>query len=298
MKYIGLLCGLVVCSVTAKMPGYDIYVGDLSVNDGVLSISKVERLTDRPAYDNQPHFLADGESLLYTSAQVKEGKEQTDIIYVSLKTGESTNLTDSAVSEYSPTPMPNGDDFSVIRAVDDLQKLWRYPLDTNEPSVAASELLTEVNPVGYQAWINANEVLLFVLGEPHQLHIANTKKQITRLLDKNIGASLFKIPGTDLMSYSQSEGEVENLIWYLKSVDPKTTETRILTTLPQDVYYYGWTADGKAIAAQGTVIKQWDMQQTNPQWLPIADLAKQCPKGITRLTTNPQNTKIALVCTL
>jgi hypothetical protein len=298
MKYIGLLLGLVVFSVTAKMPGFDIYIGDLKVKNGLLSIHNINPLTDRPEYDNQPHFLADGESLLYTSARIKDGIEQTDIIWVSLQTGESINLTDSLASEYSPTPMPNGQDFSVIRAVGEQQKLWRYPLINDGKSQKASEILANVNPVGYQAWIDPKQVLLFVLGAPHELQVANTQKQTANVLDTNIGASLYKIPGTELMSYSQSEGEGENLIWRLKSLDPKTHQIRLLTTLPKDAYYYGWAADEKVIAAQGAMIKQWDSQRSDAEWHTFADLSKICPKGVTRMTTNPQNTKIALVCTL
>ena len=297
MRYVACLFGLAIFSVSAKMPGFDIFIGELAVKDGLLSISGMTRLTDRPEYDNQPHFLPDGESLLYTSARIKDGQEQTDIIWVSLQTGESINLTDSYESEYSPTPMPNGFEFSVIRAADDQQKLWRYPLN-NSRSLKASELLSDVNPVGYQAWIDSNQVLLFVLGEPHNLQIANIKNQTSSILDENIGASLYNIPGTKLMSYSQSEGEGENLIWRLKSVDPTTKEITELTTLPKGAYYYGWTADGKVIAAQGTKIKQWDSKQATSEWLSIADLSEACPKGLTRMTTNRQNTKIALVCTL
>lgn len=298
MKCIAMLLGLATFIASAKMPGFDIYIGDLSAKNGMISIGKINRLTDRPEYDNQPHFLADGESLLYTSALIKDGQEQTDIIWVSLKTGESINLTDSHVSEYSPTPMLNGNDFSVIRAVGDQQKLWRYPLVNNNQSLKPSELLTDVNPVGYQAWIEPNKIMLFVLGEPHRLQIADTKNQTTLLLDDNIGASLYKIPGTELMSYSQSEGEGESLIWRLKRLDPNTQEIRELTTLPDGAYYYGWTADGKVIAAQKAVIKQWDSKKANSQWSALADLTEICPKGVTRMTTNAQNTKIALVCTL
>lgn len=297
MKYIACLFGLAIFSVSAKMPGFDIFIGDLAVKHGLLSISDMTRLTDRPEYDNQPHFLPDGESLLYTSARIKDGQEQTDIIWVSLQTAETINLTNSPESEYSPTPMLNGLDFSVIRAVGDQQKLWRYPLN-NALSPKATELLTDINPVGYQAWIDPNQVLLFVLGEPHNLQIANTKNQTSSLIDENIGASLYNIPGTKLMSYSQSEGEGENLIWHLKSLDPNTKKITELTTLPKGAYYYGWTADGKVIAAKGSQIRQWDSTKENSLWLVVADLGSECPKGITRMTTNPQNTKIALVCTL
>ena len=299
MKLVTSLLGLMVFSVSAKMPGYDIYIGDILPKDGLLQISHIKPVTQRPEYDNQPYFMPDGTSLLYTSARMKDGTEQTDSMFFSLVTGESINLTDSNASEYSPTPMPNGNDFSVIWAADDKQKLWRYPLYPDDKNATApSELLAKVNPVGYKAWIDLDNVLLFVLGEPHTLQRANLIMQTSDMLDENIGPSLYTIPGTQIMSFTSSVGEGEDLSWILKSYNPQTHAIDVLTTLPKGAYYYGWTADGKVIAAVGAEIKQWDMKHEKSLWLTIADLSETCPKGLTRMTTNTQNTKIALVCTL
>ena len=299
MKLLIGLLGLMIFSASAKMPGFDIYIGDLLSQDGLLEISHIKPVTQRPEYDNQPYFLPDGRSLLYTSARMKDGIEQTDSMFVSLVTGESVNLTDSPASEYSPTLMPNGRDFSVIWASDDKQKLWRYPLHPNDKkSSLPSELLSKVNPVGYQAWIDSDNVLLFVLGEPHTLQRANIRKQTIGVLDDNIGPSLYAIPGTKLMSFTSSVGVEDNLVWDLKSYNPDTNAIDVLTTLPKGAYYYGWSADGKVIAAIGAQIQQWDMKSAQSLWLTIADLSEICPKGLSRMTTNAQNTKIALVCIL
>jgi hypothetical protein len=297
MKFVLGLLSFAVFSVAAKMPGFDIYLGDLSVNQGLLKISHVKPVTQRPEYDNQPYFLPDGKSLLYTAAVMKDGQEQTDSMLLSLHSGQSNNLTNSAASEYSPTLMPNGQAFSVIWAFDNKQKLWQYPLNSQD-KILPAELLGKVEPVGYQAWIDKENVLLFVLGEPHTLQHANIKTQTSKVVASNVGPSLYAIPNTDLMSFSSSMGEGDDISWSLKSYDPKTGEIQTLTALPKTAYYYGWSGDGKALAAVGSSVWQWDSQQKKSIWLKIADLSEPCPKGITRLTTNSQNTKIALVCTL
>jgi hypothetical protein len=50
------------------MPGFDIYIGDLGLQDSLLKVSHLKALTNRAEYDNQPLFLPDGNSLLYSAA--------------------------------------------------------------------------------------------------------------------------------------------------------------------------------------------------------------------------------------
>jgi hypothetical protein len=284
----------------AQVPGSDLYVGDLQVVEGQLQISQLQALTQRPQYDNQPSFLLDGHQLLISGAQGEGVHEQTDSVLYDLKSGHSINITKTQVSEYSPTQMPNKIDFSVIHADGDLQKLWRYPLPANagqQKKRPPSELLADINPVGYHAWIDAQRVLLFVLGEPHSLQLANIKTQHSEILDSNIGPSLFAIPHSNLMSYTATTDDGDDPSWALKSYDPQSGEIAILTHLPKGAYYYGWSGDAKAIAAQGSVLKQWDSQLSDPKWTVFGDVSDICPLGVTRLTTNKQNSKIALVCT-
>jgi hypothetical protein len=162
----------------------------------------------------------------------------------------------------------------------------------------ASELLTNINPVGYHAWVDNNRVMLFVLGEPQTLQLADIQQQTSRVLDQNIGPSLFAIPGSALMSYTASIGEGEEIQWQLKSYHPQTGQITVLTTLPKGAYYYAWSGNGYAIAAVGSILLQWDKTSSDKGWQPFANVTDTCPKGVTRLTANSQNTKIALVCSL
>ena len=299
MKLMTGLLGFMIFSASAKMPGFDIYLGDLALKDQRLKVSHLKALTNTSAYDNQPFFLPDSDALLYTSALTKNKVEQTDSMLISLKSGQISNLTNSSESEYSPTLMPSGSSFSVIRAVNDEQKLWRYPLYPDRPSTQpASELLTHINPVGYHAWVDNNRVMLFVLGEPHTLQLADVQKQTSQVLDENIGPSLLAIPHSSLMSYTASVGVGESIQWQLKSYHPDTDQIERLTTLPKGAYYYAWSGNGFAIAAVNSVLMQWDKTNADKGWRSFADVSDVCPKGVTRLTTNLLNSKIALVCTL
>jgi hypothetical protein len=307
MKLMTSLLGVMIFSASAKMPGFDIYIGDLDLQDKRLKVSHLKAFTERAEYDNQPLFLLDGDSLLYTSAlttnkieqEIEQESEQTDSMLISLESGHVINLTNSEESEYSPTLMPSGESFSVIRAANDKQKLWRYPLYPQQLSAEpASELLTNIDPVGYHSWVDDNRVMLFVLGQPHTLQLADVIKQSSQVLDINIGPSLFAIPHSSLMSYTASIGEGDDIQWQLKSYHPETGQIELITTLPKGAFYYAWAGNGYAITAVNSILMQWDKANVDKGWQSFADVSDMCPKGVTRLTTNSQNSKIALVCSL
>jgi Tol biopolymer transport system component len=88
MKLMTGLLGIMIFSVSAKMPGFDIYLGDLVLQDKRLKVSHLKALTERAAYDNQPFFLPDGNSLLYTSALTKNKVEQTASMLISLASAQ------------------------------------------------------------------------------------------------------------------------------------------------------------------------------------------------------------------
>jgi len=50
-----------------SQPATDIYLADLKIEDGHIEVGSPLNITNRDGYDNQPMFLPDGKSLLYTS---------------------------------------------------------------------------------------------------------------------------------------------------------------------------------------------------------------------------------------
>ncbi|MGD8396428.1 MAG: hypothetical protein PVF43_13250, partial [Candidatus Eiseniibacteriota bacterium] len=152
------------------------------------------RVTDRDGYDNQPRFLPDGRALVYAS--LRDGG--TDILLHDLATGESRVVVGTPQSEYSPTPIPGRDAISVVRDYGDLkQQLWSFPLGEGEPEL----LLPDVNPVGYHAWIDAERLILFVLGEPHTLELARVGPGAGTVFVESPGRALAAMPGGDEMSF-------------------------------------------------------------------------------------------------
>jgi len=129
-------------------PTVDIYVANLT---GPGCPCAPENVTHRAGYDNQPRFLPDGKSLIYTADDESGG---TNIYRLNLATGERERITSTPESEFSPTLMPDGRSISVVRIEPDLrQHLWRFAMpvrkrDTPALNYAFHRVLEAPEPVG------------------------------------------------------------------------------------------------------------------------------------------------------
>src|SRR5882672_6610513 len=140
-------------------PASDIFVIDLRM-EGKLRVGQPLKITSAVGYNNQPSFLPDGESILYTSIREK----QADIYRYDLRAAATTQVTNTPESEYSPTLMPDKKSISVVRVEGDgTQRLWQFPLAGGGPSL----ILENIKPVGYHLWVDDNTLALFVLGKPN-----------------------------------------------------------------------------------------------------------------------------------
>jgi dipeptidyl aminopeptidase/acylaminoacyl peptidase len=267
----------------------DIFVVDVTVSGGALEFGRPVNVTNRAGYDNQPSFLPDGRSFLYTSQ--REG-EQTDIYRYDFKTGQSARLTDTPEGEYSPTLMPGGKFFSVIRVeADKTQRLWKFPLAGGAPAL----VLPNLKPVGYHLWLDARTLALFILGvdgRPNTLQLAPTDNSFLDTIHVNIGRSLHLVPRRNAFSFVHKISPDE---WLIKAFDLKTKRSTILArTLPasEDL---AWTPDGAILMAQDAKLFRLDPAAPSAGWQLVADFSAAGLKKITRLALSPRADRLALV---
>lgn len=153
----------------ATPPPSDIYLTFLT---GDFKLGAPAKFTQHIGYNNQPSFLADDRSVLYTS--IRNG--QADIYQYDPGFGGTTQATNTPESEYSPTLMPDGKNISVVRVeADGTQRLWKFPLTGRG---APSLILEDIKPVGYHWWLDKNTLALFILGatgKPATLQIADVR---------------------------------------------------------------------------------------------------------------------------
>lgn len=264
-------------------PATDIYVARLRTLGGRLEVGAPVNFTMRPGYDNQPMFLPDAEALLYT---VVDG--QADVFRLRLDSARGARVTATPESEYSPTPLPDGSGFSVVRVeADSTQRLWRFNWDGQTAAV----VLPDVKPVGYHAWADAHTVALFVLGAPPTLQLVDVRTGAAAVVATDVGRGVARVPGRAAISYVQREGDTT---WSIMEVDLGTRATRRLVRTLTRVDLFAWTPDGVLLMAQGAKVYQWHPTRA-PEWEAIADFSDQGLTNITRLAVSPRGDLLALV---
>jgi hypothetical protein len=265
-------------------PGTDIYLVRLAERQGKLVAEEVKNVTNRPGYDNQPHFSPDGKTLFFTS--VRDG--QSDIYRIDLASGAITPFTSTPESEYSATVMPGGKEVAVIRVErDSTQRLWAFPLAGGPPRL----LLSAVKPVGYQAWLDPKTVGVFVLGSPATLQVADLESGSARILLSSIGRSLHRVPGKRALSVTQL---VADKTWWIVEVDPVTAATHPLVKLPEGAEYYLWLADGSLLSSAGHVIFRFRPGRDST-WAAELSLNGSGMGTLSRMAVSPNGRWLAVV---
>lgn len=290
------MTALVGCSANDEPQGTDIYLADLSqAAHQQYAIDNIQLVTERKGYDNQPFFLPDGSGLLYTAMlPTEEGGYQTDSFLYDFVTAKHTNLTNSALSEYSPTLMAKGEAFSaVVVEEDNKQRLWAYPFKS-EQSVTRIE---DVEPVGYHAWGQQGDLTMFVLGEPSTLQFKDGETGKVSVVDKDIGRSLRYVAQRNSFSFTvlKSDG-----LWWLSEFDAESLAVTNLVPMPEEASYYTWLDESTAVIAVGNKLKTWHYAQTPTQtrkdWNDWVDVSSTCKTVVSRLAVNQQSSKLAFVC--
>ena len=272
----------------APPPSTDIYLVPLNGGPASMKAGKPSAISTGEGYDNQPYFSPDGRRILF--AANRDGK-QIDIFVFNRENGRVAQLTQTPTNENSPTYLAGGDgSFSVVQSEPDKrQRLWRFNAQGREPQL----ILTDVNPVGYHAWIDSDRLALFVLGQPNSLQLASVKTGKGEVAAQGIGRSLHRIPGTRLVSFVHREESGE---FFIKQIDPDTRKIDTLVkvvdgTTERDM---AWAADGKTILMSGgTKVFSWT--RGAPGWTEVFDAAPHGLGAVTRIAASPNGDAVAIV---
>lgn len=277
-----LLLLVMASSTAAQTPDTDIYLAPLRLVDGWVSAGAAINITNRGGYDNQPHFTRDGRSILYT-AGMQDG--QTDIWRYDIAARKRARLTQTAESEYSPTPISTG--FTVIRVErDSTQRLWRFDAKGGNPRV----LLPAIQPVGYHAWLQDDVAALFVLGSPATLQIANLRTGKADSTAAGIGRAIQKVPGWNGASYVQRMPDSTMMI---RRIHATTGASYDIATALEGAEYHAWGPRGSLLAAAGSKLYQWTPIDGGT-WREAADFSALGIR-ISRIAVSPRGNWIALV---
>lgn len=278
-------------------PDTEIYLAPLRIAGGTITIGEPQNITNNPGYDNQPSFTPDGRAVLFTS--IRGGGTQSDIYRYNTVTAQTTQVTNTPESEYSPTMTPAGA-LSVVRVELDghnTQRLWQFTADGRDPHV----LLPDVKPVGYHAWADDHTVALFILGAagaPATLELADTRTGTAVQLATDIGRSILAIPGpsaSHAISFVQREHVAGKTSLVIKELNPASRAITVLTPAVEGSTDadLAWAPDGTLLMAHAGTLYSWRRGQSG--WKAVASFERMGLKNVSRLAVSPRGTYLAIV---
>jgi hypothetical protein len=274
-------------SAAAQVPNTDIFIAPLKRAGDSLVVGAAVNVTHRPGYDNQPSFLPNNRAFLYTAIGA-DG--QADIWRYDIQARKSHQVTRTPENEYSPTIMPEGNRFSVIRVErDSTQRLWSFALDGSDPQ----PVLKDLKPIGYHVWLDSARLAVFVLGSPSSLHIIRRDGtgDVVRAVD--IGRALQRLPTGPGFTYTQRD--TGSLIWIMGQ-DIDRERSYHLVHAPPGNEYHTFLPDGMMLSASGTRLLRWDgVAGSAGAWLQVADFAAAGAKNISRLAVSRDGQWLAFV---
>lgn len=271
--------------IAGQAPGTDIYLYDISLINGRVNYYNPIRITDREGYDNQPSFMPDGKSLLFSSD--RDGGNQTDIYQYIIPKDKIERLTQTAESEYSPQFIPGKRHFSVVRVEADgeTQRIWKFPLRAGG---RAEVLLPEVKPVGYYAWIDRGTLATFLLPEPFELKSFHLDGREGRTIQREVGRSIHMIPNEYAITYVDKSDTSD---WQIQKLGLTTGETTALVSCLKGEEDFCWSSDGYMLmGSEGRLYMFIPGKDT--EWRFVGDLGIG---DFYRMAISPDGTKLAVV---
>ncbi|HLP93075.1 MAG TPA: hypothetical protein VK168_03520 [Saprospiraceae bacterium] len=244
---------------------------------------------NRGGYNNQPSFFSNNE--LWLTVQYTSDTTQTDIVMLDLAQKTQARVTATPqTAEYSPTLMPGGKRFSVVRVEEDgNQRLWSFPIDRSDNGRVE---LSKVYNVGYHCWLRDTLLALFIVGDeglPHTLQSVGLKGQKTQKIASNIGRCLVKRSDGKLLFVQKPTEQT----WFLKTWDPQTNTQEIVVKMPSGTEDFAMLPDGTLLAGNGVKLFQYKAPR-DTDWKEVADFSKYGIRKITRLAVSKDG-KLALV---
>jgi len=263
----------------------EIFLYDLRSNYESITLENGQNISKNQGYDNQPSFYTN-DTILYAATR----GDQTDILGFSINKSKKFWLSDTRHgSEYSPQCLPGSKNIAAVRLdTTGLQRLYQYDLGTGK-----SETILPDQKVGYYFFYDETTLITASLsGTGLDLVLNDLTTGSTRMLVKNIGRSIHKVPQSNMISYTILN-EQNELDLYLLDLDKEEPESFFLSSLPAGIQDYAWLDQDRILMGKGALVFLYDMLGDN-EWTQVADLSDQGITNISRISINEARDKIVL----
>lgn len=266
-------------------PETEIFLFDYDAGAAGDALSSGANVTDRPGYDNQPYFMPDSASFLYS----RDDGTQTDIWQYDIAAGTHRQVTFTPESEFSPTPSPDGERFSMV--FERNNSIWESGVDTASSPAWLLEASGVSEPVGYFArnWETGHVFYWSRYGFNVAITHAN-EPSYQFISGHAVPATPHLIPGTGEFSFVHRQTNEQ--VW-IKAFDPETRAIRPLTPIAGTNANYTWAPDGSILQIEGTALYRW--REGGKGWERIADLGDHGIESANRIAVSPDGRRIAIV---
>ncbi|MBX2926350.1 MAG: hypothetical protein KF852_00825 [Saprospiraceae bacterium] len=283
MRYLFLLfvC-MYAAGLSAQLRPTHVYLFDVrQMNDTVYEFAKPKFLTafNPNGYNNHPAFFSNTE--LYISSQLPT-ENQPELYAFDLEKLTKTRVTNTPEGEYSPFRMPDFYQFSAVRMEiagrDTVQRLWQFPVDRLSNG---KPVFKYIKNIGYYQWINSRQAVLFLVGNPNQLVVAEVDYDRLTPIATNPGRCFRMMPDGNLAFVVKSDYAP----WKLVKKKPMATnaEPVAIIDMLSGTEDFAVLPDGTFLAGQGSRIYKFK-EGTDSNWVQIADLRFYNIRQVTRLS--------------
>lgn len=273
-------------SASAQQIDSDIYLLDFSLQKGKYVFSAPYNFTNRPGYDNQPSFSADGMRILFAS--YNKDTIQSDIFEYNLEDSSTTQITKTAESEFSPMLISKEEKIStIVLETSKAQHFFTMMRDGSE----AYQSLGSTDSAAYYDWITDSTLAMVILDKTMMLNIYDLPSEQFTQLAKNVGRCLKRIPGTDEVSYVD---KTDTAKYVMLKFGITSGEIGNVTEMPKGIEDYAWTNDGKIICGNKGKLMMLDPAMPDNGWQELADFSKSIGEFY-RIAVSPKGNKWAVV---
>jgi Tol biopolymer transport system component len=277
-----------------------VFVATLNVASG--TVSGVRNITPGKGANFQPSFTGDGSAVLFVSDRAGTANIYRHV----LASGETSAVTNTKESLYSPTALPDGSGFVAVRVV---TADPYYGLEAKEPSLwrfgwngKPVSPLVDTRRIGYYGAVGDQHLGLFLVDDvaarnAHKSVLMNRVTGKVTLLTNKPGKAFGRtLDGKRVTFVDQTDPKR----WVICAMGPDDTQPEVLVDTAvgkageaesdRSQYFVG-LPDGSMIMANGTRLFRWDGVKGG-SFKPFADLEK-LGGAIKNIAASPDGTQLA-----
>lgn len=254
-----------------RLPDSDIYLVQLSQQNGAIKFDTVKLMAKWDEYDNQPSFSTSSDMIYYSSLR---DHNLTDIcIYFFNGDNDGPFIETGSSSEFSPMELPTGDGISLVREnLDGTLQIWKYTSNGDDPVC----LTPDIKNAGFYCWLNNNQMIIRREGKnkTSRLELYNLDTKDTALISEAPGISLYKVPNENSVYFIDKTKPFHCLMKY----NADTMKKDSLATVPNDIDDFAANVYGDVWIISNGKLLSWS-PATPDKWNMIHELTGELKRG-------------------